>query len=735
MPATQLMELARLGDVDAFESGCLEALEQGALRLADLVQPFTLLGAHAKADRVAAIGLTVLENTEATQNTAAALSIARVTLLADPDNAALRQSVAGFYRAIHGETPGFDMVLEQSGLLAGRPPRNALRVLDFCLSLKPGDPLLSRTEETLVEVVNIDHAGGLYSVARGGRPTTLPTVEIARRYEHVDPEDFRVLRELRPERLRELIETNPVALVIGLIRARGEWIDQEALKTELVPRNISDADWPKWWTRARAAMKRDPHIVLEGRNPLIIHYSAKARTLEDETWEAIQRQNQPAEWLDTLAGYLREKRANKEAPNPDFIARCEAHLLGQAQRATARRPTEALSVFLVLAQLERQAGLNGDQHVSRAAALLREAPQPVDLIAALPDAGLLEMAAELLPSARPDDGPALLVQLMPSAPAALLDRIVEVGLAAGLGQAVQSHIDTALADPVDYPELIYWLWKGPHATASLRLPADEDLLSGIMLTLSALGRSLHPREATMKAFRAKVKAALGLKDFAKLKACLVRIDTSRAITLKHQLQRMEGLGDTTPGRMTDLLRERFPDLWKVVEVKLQPWEDPEMLFGTRAGLERKIEERDHLVNVTMRENAKRIGEAAALGDLSENSEYKFALEERDLLRARLAQMNSDLSLAVEIDPHRVPTDHVGVGSRVVLRRIDGAAERRLTFLGPFDSDVERGILNYRAPVSQKLMGLRTGDRVRLLLDDAEAEYEVAAIENGLLSTT
>jgi transcription elongation GreA/GreB family factor len=183
--------------------------------------------------------------------------------------------------------------------------------------------------------------------------------------------------------------------------------------------------------------------------------------------------------------------------------------------------------------------------------------------------------------------------------------------------------------------------------------------------------------------------------------------------------------------MTDLLRERFPDLWKVVEVRLQPWEDPEVLWSTRAGIERKSEERDQLVNVTMRENAKRIGEAAALGDLSENSEYKFALEERDLLRARLAQMNSDLSLATEIDPYRIPTDHVGVGSRVTLQRLDNGQPRQITFLGPFDSDVDKGILNYKAPVSQKIMGLRIGDRVRLILESAEAEYEVAAIEAGL----
>ena len=58
----------------------------------------------------------------------------------------------------------------------------------------------------------------------------------------------------------------------------------------------------------------------------------------------------------------------------------------------------------------------------------------------------------------------------------------------------------------------------------------------------------------------------------------------------------------------------------------------------------------------MRANAKAIGEAAAHGDLSENSEYRFALEERDLLRARLAQLQGQSAVGqnwcVFRDPNR-----------------------------------------------------------------------------------
>jgi transcription elongation factor GreA len=137
----------------------------------------------------------------------------------------------------------------------------------------------------------------------------------------------------------------------------------------------------------------------------------------------------------------------------------------------------------------------------------------------------------------------------------------------------------------------------------------------------------------------------------------------------------------------------------------------------------------------MKENAKAIGEAASHGDLSENSEYKFALEERDLLRARVANIQNELSLARLLTADDVQTDTVTVGTRVTLERVDpGAPEdhRQMTILGPWEADIERGVYNYRAPMCQKLRGLRVGDTAALDLDGAERQWRIAAIQNALV---
>ena len=741
MPEADLLRLVQDGELDAFEARCLERLESGDLQLAELVAPFERLEAAAQAERVATLAQIVLENTDMQSDPAAAVTLARIALTADPRNAELRQLAVAAYRAAYAGTPGLDGLLAAAGLTGARPARNALSAVDLCLTLKKGDALLSRAEDLVVEVVEVDAEHGLCMLRRAGRSTTIPAAELASRYERLEPDDFRVLRRLRPQRLGELIQSDPVALVIGVVRARGELLDADVLKHELVPRYIAAEDWSRWWSKTRTLLKRCPHVIVEGRAPVLLRYCAEGQMLEDEIWAAFAGHTEPIRWLRTIEAYLGEKRQRKETLDNGLLQRLRAYLARHVESVEQRRPTEALAAALVIERLDqsrdREEALHRDDGVSDqeaggpAVSMLRQADDPARLIAGLRDDALWKLALDALASARPDDGPACAVHMMARAPASLLDRIVAAGLAGGLRDPVQQHIDETLADPVHHPELMCWLWKGPRHSQELNLPPADELFTDIIDALSALGRTVTTSVRATRDFRQRMKTALGLRDYAHVHACLQRVPPDRAVTLRRQLERLDGIGDNARARMLKMLREAHPALWETSVKQLEAWEDPEVLWTTPEGLRRKTEERDRLVNVTMRENAKRIGEAASHGDLSENSEYRFALEERDLLRARLAQINSELAKARTLEPHQVPTNHVGVGSRVTLHNLTDGAERVMTFLGSFDVDVDRGIYNYLAPVAQKLMGTAVGRRLTLNVDGRDIEFEVVTIASGL----
>lgn len=730
MAATELLELAKSGDFEKFERRCLEALEGGGVELAQLAGPFRQLEKQPLTARVATLGQVILEQRDARSDPGAALAIARVSLLADPQNSGLRSRVVTLYRDTFEQRPGLGALLDLSGLEAGRPVRSAMRLLDFCLSANPGDILISRTEAAIVEVIDVNLAEGLITLRRDGRPRTVSALELSREYERVDPEDFRVLRQMRPERLRELLAEDPVRVIVNLVQAHEGTLDQNALKHELCPRFIAEKDWSRWWTNARTQLKRCPNITVSGRAPVVLEYCDNARTVEDETWDAFVAQRDPQKWLGLVEAYLRGKRADREEPSGDLLKRIHAHIVKYIRSIEQRRPGEAFVCALTAEKIDDVAGIVGDDVRQLAVQMLRDAADPAALIRQLEDVNLWELGHAALAAARPDDASQVAVALFRHAPAAVLDDLVELARKGERLGEIQNQIDAALLTPHEFPEVTYWLWKGPDNLEGLRGPTTVELFQRIIETLSSLGRSLQAPVETTRRFRMRAKAALGLKDFARVRKAIGEHTAAAAITLRRTLERMDGLGDNTPARMLDLLRDVHPALWRVTTARIEPWADASIIWTSRAGLQKKTEERDHLVNVTMRDNARRIGEAASYGDLSENSEYKFALEERDLLRARLAQMNNELSLAQVIEPDDIPRDRVGVGTRVKLRRTRDGHEFEITFLGPFDAEVERGVYNYRAPMSQKLMGIAIGERVQVGLNGPDEEHEVIAVAPG-----
>lgn len=731
MPASELLELAKTGSFDDFETRCLELLDTRALSVAQLGPAIGQLQKRGETERLANLTQMILENLDSDADQKAALQIACAVLVANPKNEELRKLTVGLYRAVYGDYMLFDNVLQASGLEGGRPVRMALKLLDLCLTLERGDTLISRMDDRVVEVTEIDRANGLFTLRDEGRTVTRPAQEVVREFERISADDFRVMRQLRPEKLAALIDEDPVAVAIGLIHAHGGHIDADLLKHELVPRYIENKNWSRWWTGAKNKLKRNPHVLMEGRSPIILSYNSEGQTYEEETWEVFTQQKNPSEWMATIESYVREKTALKEAPDEGLMQQFHGFLHSQAREVRSLRPDDALGAALVLMRLKDKGLPTTDEERVLAIELLRETKRPAQLLAALQPDALRELGLELLAEARPDDWVEAALKWLPTAPASLLDHLVGAALDAGETERVQAFADTALSDLPNHPEFVYWLWKGPKRKQGLKLPGDDELFRMILDTLSTLGRSVSAEAEVVKEFRQRTRAALALRDYAKVRKCMEKTSADAAIIIRRQLDRLEGVGPSAQSKMLDLLRDVHPQLWVVKRREVPPWDDPETLWVTGAGLAKRTAERDDIQNVKMRENAQRIGEAASHGDLSENSEYKFALEERDLLRARLAKANDEISRARVIEPHDVPTDYVGIGTRVSLKRVADGTIRTMTILGPFETDVEQAVYSYLAPAARKLLGKRPGERVYLTLSGEEIEHEITGLTSAV----
>jgi transcription elongation factor GreA len=124
---------------------------------------------------------------------------------------------------------------------------------------------------------------------------------------------------------------------------------------------------------------------------------------------------------------------------------------------------------------------------------------------------------------------------------------------------------------------------------------------------------------------------------------------------------------------------------------------------------RKIEQQVRSIEERLAEAARKCGEAAEHGDLSENAELDAAREEMRLQEARLIEAR-DLLRRSRILTRLGPDDGtVTIGTTVRVKDLDRGAEITYRIVGGGAFDPEAGEIPYTAPLAAGLVGKSKGE--------------------------
>ncbi len=163
-------------------------------------------------------------------------------------------------------------------------------------------------------------------------------------------------------------------------------------------------------------------------------------------------------------------------------------------------------------------------------------------------------------------------------------------------------------------------------------------------------------------------------------------------------------------------------------------------FLTKEWYEELIQELQELRTVKLPLVLERLGEAKAMWDLSENFEYKSALEDKDFINSRIVEIES-LIENVEIIREdnrkwskgdkvvdywsRVTLDIEGDGKFTVL--IVGTWETTLEF-DPALKAVKEGIkISFESPMGMAIRGKKVGEVARMRLANGKKEIKILSI--------
>ena len=129
-------------------------------------------------------------------------------------------------------------------------------------------------------------------------------------------------------------------------------------------------------------------------------------------------------------------------------------------------------------------------------------------------------------------------------------------------------------------------------------------------------------------------------------------------------------------------------------------------YFTPEGLKRLKDELHQLKTVENKKVVKLIAEAAAFGDLKENSAYHDARDKMAFLRGRIEQLESAINEAVVKEKGN--NDTISIGSEIKI--LFGSDEEKYEIVAPAEADILKNKISYQSPLGKQLINKKVGDQ-------------------------
>ncbi|PJA48879.1 MAG: transcription elongation factor GreA [candidate division SR1 bacterium CG_4_9_14_3_um_filter_40_9] len=154
-------------------------------------------------------------------------------------------------------------------------------------------------------------------------------------------------------------------------------------------------------------------------------------------------------------------------------------------------------------------------------------------------------------------------------------------------------------------------------------------------------------------------------------------------------------------------------------------------FLTKEGYEDLVQQLNEFETTKLPAVLERLSEAKAMGDLSENFEYKSALEDKDFIQSRINEIE-ELLENVEIieEDKRKKGDVVDFGSKVTVK-IEDDKEYDVIIVGSGEAkvnDASQLEISPESPLGVAVFGKKSGETVKMRLATGRKEVKIIKVK-------
>lgn len=526
------------------------------------------------------------------------------------------------------------------------------------------------------------------------------------------PDDnFLARRFADPDKLEKEAKEDPVGIIKLLLRDLGPKTASE-IKDELCDLVIPDKDWTKWWQGARTRLKKDTMVESPTalKDPFVLRKSEV--THEERLLACIEEQFGIENIIQTSYSFVRD--FPQILKNLALKKSLQDKLLALFEDSSITKPQELqLHLFLEyhFGHASKEQQLNDLVHE------MENLPSVVEQIEII---ALKKRALTLIRTHR-EDWKNLFLQLLDAISQSALREYIVKELNENARGLLTKQLEHLLRNPAENPELFVWYFQQLVGKDTENLPFQDKegqlkFFEGFLILFNILESKPEMRDLSKKMY-----TMLSGKRYALVRTIIEGSSIEFINEFLLLVSKCQSLTDHDIKILRSLAEVAHPSLAKK---KAGSHIDLNVIWTTEEGFLRIQERIKQLGTTEIVENAREIESARALGDLRENSEYKFALEKRSRLQGELKHLSEQLQRARIITKQDVHPDEIFIGS--VFKVVDSNNEETTyTLLGPWDADPDNNVLSFQSKLAQSMVGLKVGDKFTF----KDEEYKITAISN------
>ncbi len=659
-----------------------------------------------------------------------ALNIAKNILEIDPKDKDARKNLVTCYKKIYSSKQNLDSYIQSSGLETGfRNVFEAIKDFEKHISFDKGNFVFHRTWG-VGKILGV--YGDKLKILFGGKTGVKDNITLKMAVEVLQPlpADHFWVRKATKKKVdlaKEVLDNVPGTLE-SIIKSYGNSCDEKHIKSELTPSVLNEREWTRFHQEAKKVLEQNSNFVVNPANSnewMVVDHEL---TASERLSNKFKAEKEFFERIDIFLEFVKDDDVSSTSESfTEMFNYFNSYL--KSINTVDKYVVGSYLVIKHVTEMEKFRSVKSGITFTFED-LYNEILNPNEMYQLIDNKDMQEKFLDMikdLPNAEQK-----YVKLFPS----ILDKKrLETLIAEDKDGLTKNMVLECFDDYKNYREAIIFFFKEMRHTEwfeSIGISYEKQLFT-LVNVIDICNKEI---ENHVKATENKkiIKNATALlfeektPDGGKVNNVLEYIkandieNVTRIYTLINDVKNLEYVYKSGVHKA---IIEKFPD-FKFQEAEIKK-DVPKGLLVTGQKYKEKIAEAERLEKEIIPQIQKEVAEAKEKGDLKENAEYQAARERASREGQNLAKLKQQISETVVFNPENVTTSFVSFGTHVTWHNNNDGTDSSYTILGPWESDIDNGILSYQSPLGQKILDAKVGETLKFKVKAREYDLTITSI--------